>query len=147
MPKINYLKLELHSKIEISPNIAKEIVDFMCNYEDGSMQPEKYGLTEPLKEGFERNNLSKLIKFLSAGAGSVLFKRVNNVRYEGYIDDLRLSAYPVFVNGEPLKLPKRPKPKILTKVIFWIDLNHIKKKPRKLIEDFFKQLFIKLNLL
>jgi|SRR3989344_5357358 len=148
MPKLNYLRLELHSKVEVNAHLAKEILEFICSYADGSMEPERYGLTEPLKEKLDKNELSKPIKLLSAGSSSVLFKRVKSIRYEGGIEDLRPSPYPILIEGgneKILKLPRIKKPKILTKVTLWLDLNHIGKKPKVFIETFFKEFFIKLD--
>ncbi len=137
MPKISYLELQIHSKNKLEPTSAKKLLQFISNYENGLMKPEKYDYKEPAKLEFNPNDLSTLIKWMSNESCWIFLKSIKKVRYHGYIKDYRGSNNLIDGNLTPRS--------VLTEVIFWIDSNIIKKKSVDFIKNFFKELFLILD--
>ena len=117
---------------------SKSIIDFLINYKDGCLCPEKCDVYEPISEIFDLNDIRKPIDWLSQPGTTFYFKRTTtNCKYDGYIDNLRFSPIWEGKKGTLMKAKVRL-PKLLGKIKFWFNKRDLLKNNKN--EDFIIQL-------
>ena len=65
--------------------MAEKIIRFFVDYKDGMLIPDKYGAYEPLKQQFNPDDISELIRWVSSGGGSIYLKKKR--KYDAEIEN------------------------------------------------------------
>lgn len=135
-------------KIEISNNKARNVLEFIANYDNGFFIPEKCDAYEPEREKFEPHNLNAPISWLSQPGCAVYLKKIKPFKYEGVIENYCL-ALVWDENGIPLSINKvsyeKRDPYYLGEVRLFIDYKVAKLKSMEYLYKFFNDLFISVD--
>lgn len=164
--KMQYLKIEIFSRLDLSSKEALQIRDmklapeqeshlsqettfyseasdrlltFMAKYDTGFFCPEKCDVYEPIREIFDPNDLSEPIQWLSQPSGCVNLKKTRPFSYTGFIENHRFSNH--WIDNNKIPEPRRPDPVFLTEWCLWIHTKILKLKGMEYLIEFFKELF------
>jgi hypothetical protein len=125
--------------INISSNNSQHILEFIANYDNGFLLPEKCDAYEPIREKFDPHNLSAPISWLSQPGSAVYLKKIKPFKYEGVIENQRFA--PIWEDGSKFLTPKVKEPNHLGYIWLQIDENILKLKSQDYFFVFFNDLF------
>lgn len=118
---------------------AEKIIRFFVDYKDGMLIPDKYDAYEPIKEQFNPNDISEIVRWISHCGGSVYLKKKR--KYNAEIEnDFYAFIYDEKGNVIP---PKRSLGEYLGMVTFWFtkqskpDMSFLK----QLLQDFAEYIY------
>ena len=113
----------------ITNEYSKRIVDFFINYKEGELLPDKCDAYEPIKEKFNKDDISAPIGWLSFPAGSLLLKK----RYK-FNAEIENDYFAITFSEGKAVAPKIALPEYLGKITLWFS------KQRKIDMTFLEQL-------
>lgn len=98
----------------ISNEYSKRIIEFFINYRNGIILPDRCDVCEPIREKFNKDDISAPVKWLSQPGGSLILKK--KYKFDVEIENETFAV--VFTDGEMFP-PKGILPEYLGKVTFW----------------------------
>jgi hypothetical protein len=118
---------------------SKSIIDFLINYKDGCLCPEKCDAYEPITEIFDLNDIREPIEWLSQPGSAFYFKRnTTNCKHDGCIENLRFSPMWEGKKATTLMKSNARLPKLLGEIRFWFNKRDLLKNNKD--EQFIIQL-------
>lgn len=110
---------------------ARQIVEFLVNYRDGIICPDRYNSCDPIKYPFDKNDISDPIAMLSFPAGDLSMKKLRK-----YLVLIYNKSYAIIGDGgvEKVLRPKRVLPEYMGIISFYF------LKQWKIDRDFVEQL-------
>ena len=108
---------------------SKKIVEFFIKYKDGIILPERYNGYEPVKEIFNKDDISDPIEWLSFPGGGLYLKKKYKYDAEIKNEDFIISCS----DGKAIP-PEAKLPEYMGVITFWFS------KQRKIDMEFLKQL-------
>ncbi|WP_455498228.1 hypothetical protein [Coprobacter sp.] len=108
---------------------AKKIVEFFVKYKNGIILPDKCDTAEPIRETFDKNNISSPVAWLSFPGGELCLRK----KYKFDVDIENEYWSIIWSDGKIVK-PVRTLPEYMGIITFWFS------KQRKIDMDFLKQL-------
>lgn len=117
---------------------AERLLQFIADYDDGFYRPEKCDVYEPIREVFDRDDLSWPVSWLSQPSGRVMVKKPQPFRYEGFVENHRFPNFWEDSNPEPR--PRSRDPVFLTEWCLWFRIKVLKHKSLEEFRQFFLDL-------
>lgn len=121
----------------IESESSRDLINFFIEYDNGALMPEKCDAYEPIKDKFNKEDISGPLRWLSQPGGGIFFRRTSVIKYIGKVENHRFA--PLWQGGEFLK-PKAEEPKFLGEIVLRIDIGVLKKKPSDYLFNLLKQL-------
>jgi hypothetical protein len=116
---------------------ARKLVQFLIDYDKGSLIPQKCDAYEPIREKFSEKDISGPLRWISQPGGALYLKRTTPVKYEGRFENRRFA--PIWKDGSILR-PKAMEPRFLSEIMLHFEIGVLKAKANDYLLDLIKQL-------
>lgn len=133
---------ELIQAEEINGRFSEELLNLLCNYDDGFLEPDKCDVYEPIKERFNCSNLRLPIRWLSQLGSQLLIEKKHKFEYIGVFNNRRI---PKMWSDDFHLSDNYDDPFLLSEISFHIHKKILDEKPLEYLVDFFRFLFNKMN--
>lgn len=122
---------------KIESEISHKLIKFFVEYDNGVLMPERCDAYEPIKDKFDKDNLTGPLRWLSQPGGAIFCKKTKGIKYVGRIENHRFA--PVWQEGKIVK-PKVGEPKFLGEIALYFETRSLKGKRFDYLFDFLQQL-------
>jgi hypothetical protein len=119
---------------------ADRLLRFLAEYDSGFYCPERCDVYEPIREIFDPDDLSDPIRWLSQPSGEVKVKKMKPFRYEGFVENKRVSHFWVDSVNPPEPIDRDRI--FVTEWCIWLKTNILKLKSLEEIKQFFINLYL-----
>jgi len=139
MTQKRYLKLEVFSRRALAPSVARDQLLWLADFSNGSFEPERCDVYEPLKESFDRNRLETPVHWLSQPGGEFKFKRTRHVKLKGVLRNRKFGSIMTRQDKkselQPL-LPRVAEPRFVSAWAVWIEYGQRARLDIDLLKSF-----------
>lgn len=122
-----------------SSDFARTLVEFLSNFGNGALRPERCDAYPPIREKFDPNDLSRPIHWLSQPGSGIDFKRTHVPRYIGTVHNWRHGNF--WEDGCPEPIIGFPEPLFVLEWSLWMKPGKTRGTLTGDIMPFFKDLF------